>query len=39
LLVTAVPPPPPLGDDDAWWARAIESVLDAGGALLDALFS
>jgi D-alanyl-D-alanine carboxypeptidase (penicillin-binding protein 5/6) len=39
LLVTAVPPPPPLEDDEAWWSRAIGSVLDAAGGLVDALLS
>jgi hypothetical protein len=37
--VTAVPPPPPLEDDEAWWSRAIGSVLDAAGGLVDALLS
>lgn len=39
LVVTDVPPPPPLEDDGAWWARAFESVVDAGAALVDALLS
>jgi D-alanyl-D-alanine carboxypeptidase (penicillin-binding protein 5/6) len=39
LLVTAVPPPPPLEDDEPWWSRAIGSVLDATGGLVDALLS
>ena len=38
LVVTDVEPPPPLQDDRPWWARAAGTVVDAGGALLEALF-
>jgi D-alanyl-D-alanine carboxypeptidase (penicillin-binding protein 5/6) len=38
LVVTDVESPPPLGDDLPWWARAAGTVVDAGGALVDALF-
>lgn len=38
LLVTAVDPPPPPEDDGPWWRRAFGAVVEAGGALLDAVF-
>ena len=38
LEVVEVPPPPPPAGDGPWWRRAGSSVLDAAGAVLDALF-
>jgi D-alanyl-D-alanine carboxypeptidase (penicillin-binding protein 5/6) len=37
LLVSGLPPPPPPADEGPWWARAAGAVLEAGGAVLDAL--
>jgi D-alanyl-D-alanine carboxypeptidase (penicillin-binding protein 5/6) len=39
LLVSGLPPPPPPVDEGPWWARALGSVLEAGGGILDALFA
>jgi D-alanyl-D-alanine carboxypeptidase (penicillin-binding protein 5/6) len=39
LLVTDVPPPPALDEGGSWWGRAFDAVADAGGGLVDALFS
>jgi D-alanyl-D-alanine carboxypeptidase (penicillin-binding protein 5/6) len=39
LVVTDVPPPTPLGDGGSWWGRAFDAVVDAGGDVVDALFS
>jgi D-alanyl-D-alanine carboxypeptidase (penicillin-binding protein 5/6) len=39
LVVTDVPPPPPLDDGGSWWGRAFDAVVDAGGDVVDALFS
>jgi D-alanyl-D-alanine carboxypeptidase (penicillin-binding protein 5/6) len=38
LVVTAVAPPPPLDEGGSWWTRAAGAVLDAGGALVHAVF-
>lgn len=37
LVVSGVPAPPP-PESGAWWARAAGAVVDAGDAVLDALF-
>ncbi|MGA9160720.1 MAG: D-alanyl-D-alanine carboxypeptidase family protein [Actinomycetota bacterium] len=37
LVVTGVPAPPP-PEPGAWWTRAAGALVDAGGAVLDALF-
>jgi hypothetical protein len=28
-----------LGDGGSWWGRAFDAVVDAGGDVVDALFS
>jgi D-alanyl-D-alanine carboxypeptidase (penicillin-binding protein 5/6) len=38
LLVAGLPPPPEPGEEGPWWARAIGSVIEAAGAVVDALF-
>ncbi len=39
LMVTDVPGPPPVAEPGPWWRRAAAAVVDAGVALVRALFS
>lgn len=39
LVVVDVPPPPELEDDRSWWRRGIETIVQAGTDLVDALLS
>jgi len=38
LLVAGLPPPLPPAEGGPWWSRAFGAVLEAGGAVADALF-